>query len=265
MNEPLPVRVVFAGLARDVAAFLPRHFETLSAIGAGLSDWGYCFLENDSRDATAALLDQFGARHRRGLIGHEPSLLKQHPRRTARLAALRNTIIERVLAEPRLAGMDFLLLMDLDAVNSDLDPEEILRRIAEPERDWAALFANQQPFYYDIWALRHPTWSPDDCWERVRKRPFWMSKARAKAQFINARAIALDPAGPRIEVESAFGGLGLYDMRFIRAVGAGAYRGLDARGAEICEHVAFHAAIRAAGGRLMIDPALINLRSRMVG
>mgnify|MGYP003327104484 CR=1 FL=1 len=31
--------------------------------------------------------------------------------------------------------------------------------------DIAAVCANASPRYYDIWALRHRTWCPSDCWQ----------------------------------------------------------------------------------------------------
>jgi len=253
------ISVCFAGLARNNAAHLPHHLNTMAVIGAGTQDWRYILLENDSTDETPALLDAFHAQYQRGIIEHRASMLKTHPKRTARLAHLRNAIL-RLLDTPDFSTIDYLVMMDLDAVNRDLVPEEVLTRLAEEEKDWDGLFANQLPFYYDIWALRHPTWSSDDAIVRIRNRPFFMKKETAKQRFVRDRQILLDPAGPRLAVESAFGGLGLYDMRFIRKLGEAPYRGLDAKGHEICEHVRFHEGLRALGARLVIDPGLINCR-----
>ena len=58
-------------------------------------------------------------------------------------------------------------------------------------------------------------------------------------------------------MESAFGGLALYRREAFAGV---RYVGLDASGAECCEHVGLHAQMRAAGHRLYIHPALINAR-----
>ena len=58
---------------------------------------------------------------------------------------------------------------------------------------------------------------------------------------------------PPIAVRSAFGGLGIYRQP---AALAARYPGVDAMGRETSEHVAFNAAIAAAGGRLHIFPAL---------
>ncbi len=60
---------------------------------------------------------------------------------------------------------------------------------------------------------------------------------------------------PWIEVESAFGGLAIYRRD---ALLEGDYRGLDANGAEVCEHVSLHQAMRSTGARLYINPRLVN-------
>jgi hypothetical protein len=261
-------RLVFAGPARNVARDLAPVLATIAAIGADarIADWHYIFTENDSEDETVAILTAFDAQHQRGIVESGSSLLKTHPRRTARIALQRNRIIHHLVHNPRFADADFLVMMDFDEVNADLAAEDVITRVTAQTREWDALFANQLPTYYDIWALRHPTWCPEDCIAQIRNRPFWMRRETAKQKFVRNRQITLDPSSPLLAVESAFGGLGIYDMRLVRQVGqevGEAYCGLDAKGHEICDHVSFHAALRKAGGRLFIDPALINRRSAM--
>ena len=60
---------------------------------------------------------------------------------------------------------------------------------------------------------------------------------------------------PPIRVLSAFGGTGIYKLTL--AVAA-RYVGLDDKGRETCEHVAFNAGVRKAGGQLYIYPALVT-------
>ena len=58
-----------------------------------------------------------------------------------------------------------------------------------------------------------------------------------------------------IEVNSAFGGLGIYKKEvFI----CGKYEGLDSKGYEVSDHISFHSAIRKAGYRIFIDCGLVN-------
>src|SRR6266404_8686278 len=80
-------------------------------------------------------------------------------------------------------------------------------------------------------------------------------KASKRPNFANlTRQIMIPLSLPPIGVRSAFGGLGLYKMRF--ALGA-RYRGVDARGREVSEHVAFNETIGRAGGQFHIFPPLM--------
>ena len=76
----------------------------------------------------------------------------------------------------------------------------------------------------------------------------------------------IDPGTPLIEVDSAFGGLGIYRMSYVlegRYVGARTKTCVD-DGRErrmlwqVCEHVSLHADIRRRAGRLFIAPWMVN-------
>jgi hypothetical protein len=121
---------------------------------------------------------------------------------------------------------------------------------------WAGLFANAREAYYDIWALREPSWCPGDCWAEFRRRPFYMSAARAADRFVHHRQVRIPPIEAPVPVLSAFGGFALYRL----AATAGCrYHGLSPCGTyEVCEHVAFNLAVSRAGGLLYILPGLLN-------
>ena len=250
-------KVVFAGLARDCAHALPRILGIIEDFGNGLDDWGYVFLENNSVDKSFRKLQAFDRRHGRGIVRSYGDLQAEIPKRTARLAMLRNQCIEEIQSNDRLRDFDYLIVLDLDAVNERFDKSRILELFDTREPDWTAIFANQSERYYDIWALRHPTWSPDDCWKRVRERPEDMSHEDAVKEFVVNRRKSLDPSRGFVEVDSAFGGFGLYRIQDIRDC---RYSGIADDGSEVCEHVAFHACLRKNGGRLFIDATLINGR-----
>ncbi len=175
-------------------------------------------------------------------------------KRTDRLAKIRNVYLDALRNDEHAAP--FTIVMDFDNVNEcEIRVEGILRSLAflneDPMR--AACFAVQENLLFDVWALRHPTHCPDDCWQRVESRPVWMSYDRAVWAYVGKRQRAF-PVHELSEVESAFGGLGLYRTAFL--VGSH-YEGLI-ENREVCEHVALHAGIRAAGGRLFVCPWLRN-------
>jgi hypothetical protein len=118
--------------------------------------------------------------------------------------------------------------------------------------------ANQWGPYYDIFALRHHLWSPNNCWDAQRflvKQGF--NELHSKFIGVFSRMVTVPESGPWIEVDSAFGGLAIYKRGKIQGL---RYTGVTPEGAEISEHVPFHAQIKAQGGRIFINPKLINTK-----
>jgi len=140
---------------------------------------------------------------------------------------------------------------------------------AEPLR--AAVFANCRGPYYDLWALRHERLCPGDVWEEEFDYVLVHGgdDARAYAATVAHRVMTLAPDDPPLRVASAFGGLGIYKRRWVQDA---AYKGFKAKAIvehgkrrqvkwQVCEHVAFNAAIGARGGQLFVLPFLINRRT----
>jgi hypothetical protein len=141
--------------------------------------------------------------------------------------------------------------------------------MADSER--AAVFANQIGKYYDIWALREPNLCPGDAWEEVmdyviqHKVSPEIAHDQTFAKRIHTFPVSMQP----FEVDSAFGGLGIYKMNFILR-NPNPYLGSKMKSApsedgsfriarwQVCEHVHFNQGIRSLGGRLFIMPSLVN-------
>jgi FkbM family methyltransferase len=250
-------KAVFAGCARTCAPFLSYVLPNIEALASTYDAFELVIVENDSIDDTKAILREYaGARDNVRLIEAD-GLDEQYPKRTDRIAAARNLYME-VVRETRYADCDDLVVVDFDDVNCRrISPSAFAAARAwlwqEPNR--RAVFANTTLFYYDVWALRHPTWSPDDCWSRVRATEATEGTEEAIRRHVATRQIPVPPRAAPILVDSAFGGLGIY--RREQAL-AGTYVGLDGEGEETCEHVAFNAAVRGANGTMAIYPALQN-------
>jgi len=248
---------VFCGLVRDCAEHLPRNLATIDSLAGLFQRAHHVLLENDSVDDSLALLEDWHRRSgRTGTVRGLENIQSRYPRRTERLAFLRNACLDICREDPDLAATDYLVILDMDDVNAQLTSERLLRGFAAVEGlDWTAFFANQSESYYDIWALRHPDWSPDDCWTRVEKRPPFMSEFAARQLYVEARHIQIETDRDPFEVDSAFGGLGVYRTR---AALASRYDGVAPTEQGLCEHVPFHAGLRANGGRLYIVPEMVN-------
>ena len=255
-------RALIAGLARNCAAGLRATLPRLSRLAASFEETRFVIVTNDSVDETETVLKAWAAGRTDTEIIVISGLRYRAWRRTHRLAICREAYLS-VLDRDRAAGKphDFLVVADLDGPNARLiDEPDFGIAIAAAPAGWAAVFANARNIYYDIWALRHPTWCPGDCWE-----PVWTAQwrllgrkaavERAEQLHVRARQISINANDPPIPVLSAFGGFGLYRTEYL----AGAhYRGLTPRGSVVCEHVAFHETIRENGGSLYILPALLN-------
>jgi hypothetical protein len=248
-------RAVFFGAARDCAAHLPHVLQNLDRFSAGYAEASFLFFVSDCTDDSAAILQRWLADGRRGHVIDLGPLATHLPRRTERLASVRNAGLDEI-GRLRWHDHDHLVIADLDDVlDSPLSADGFIQAAhwleGEPSR--AGVLANALPRYYDVWALRHDRWCPHDVWHSIWGRPDNVSFEAAKFREVFARQIEIPASAPPIEVRSAFGGLGLYRLS---AALAARYVGIDSQGREVSEHVAFNAAIGRAGGRLHIFPAL---------
>jgi hypothetical protein len=212
-------------------------------------------IESDSDDDTAGVLQQLALSRPGFQFQSLGRLSTRFPRRTDRIAQCRNAGLQW-LEDLRAAGMpvSHLLMADLDGVNNGLTAQALAS--CWQRSDWHACTANQAGRYYDLWALRHPVWCPGDCWEEADfLTEHGVPRDRAKMAAVYLRMLHIRPDRPWIEVQSAFGGLAIYRAEAIAGL---RYAGLTPEGEEICEHVPFHAALRARGGRIYINPALLN-------
>jgi hypothetical protein len=246
---------VFVGTARNCARWLPDVLANLANLSRLYARTAFVFTVSDSTDATTGLLRQWMDSRRAGKVIDLGDLAGHIELRTERIACARNACLDEVRASA-FGTCDHMIVADMDDVlATPIDVDAYLRaaRWLDASPDRAAAFASAAPRYYDIWALRHPTWSPHDCWHRIWERPDRESFERAKFREVFARQIELPREMQPIEVRSAFGGLGLYRLSY--AMGA-RYVGVDAQGREVSEHVAFNEAIGRAGGRLFVFPEL---------
>src|SRR5262249_26686736 len=153
---------------------------------------------------------------------------------------------------------DHLVMLDFDGVNAlPISIEGFFASVNFLEENPAAagVFANQVLDYYDIYALRHAIWCPEDCWKQVAARPRWMPLWIANIVYVYRRQFSIPAEARPIQVRSAFGGLGLYKMSNILDC---RYEGLDTDGREVCPHVGFNRQICDHGGELYIYPKLLN-------
>lgn len=242
------------GLVRDQEKRLEIIVEILDKSFSVYGQVSFFIVESDSTDGTIHILDKLKVSKKNFDFISLGNTESEHIDRWTRLARLRNIYLKKFESLKHFSGSDFLVVADLDDVNLKLtynSLKSIFRR-----DDWAGVFANQSKYYYDVLALRHPVLSPNDCWKEERKlikqgmNPYL---ARKKAVF--DRQIKIRRNSPWIEVESAFGGLGIYRRKNILNC---RYNERSSEGELACEHIDFHNQIRAKGGNLFVVPSFIN-------
>lgn len=267
------LKTVFAGVVRDCAAHLPKVLDNIDRMASIFEDSAFVFVENDSVDATRSLLATWGLSKRNFTLLSCPGL-GGLPVRTVRLETARNVYLEFVKTASSLEPFDFLCVMDMDDIGTrpiELADFQAALAFMSSTADCAGIFANQLGSYYDMWALRHRDYCPGDVWYEVLEyaQVHGVSDEEAFARTFRRRIRSFDRDAAPIEVESAFGGLGVYRLSYVRS-NTNPYLGSRVRllrrpGAEPviyrmqqCEHVHFHQGLRHLGGRLFIWPGLIN-------
>ncbi len=267
--------LLVVGCAQNCAGALPAVIANITLLRERFDRSEVLVLENDSLDATADQLRRWAHQSPGVQAFSLPGLNERLPQKTERLAHLRNAGLAWWRQRQRLQPQVLLAVLDLDEVNAeawDLEAfAEVLAWFAAQPRA-AAVFANQHPLYYDLWALRHPRLCPDDIWER-QLQLHWQQPQLSDAELLEAvlaqRRLSIPPEEGPIAVESAFGGLGFYNGAWLQQLPEAVYGGSRCRwipsphGPRLirwhcAEHVAFHAHLRGAGAELWIHPALIN-------
>ncbi len=253
--KPLSLsKILVVGLARNCAGSICEVTSALKRSFAAASDVKMLVIESDSSDCTVELLD--------GLQEKDPSfsyaslgcLSQCFPKRTERLAICRNKYLDIIRSSPEYSGLDYVVVADLDGMNLPLTSGAV--ESCWTSHEWDVCAANQAGPYYDIWALRHPIWCPSDALEQSRMlQRYGLSEYAATYACVTSKMVRIPVDHDWIEVESAFGGLALYKASSLMS---GSYIGLNSLGDEMCEHVSLHRAIRSAGGRIFINPRLVN-------
>ena len=244
------------GLARDCENKIKRDvFALVDSIGFN-NKVSWLIVESDSADNTVNVLTELANKIPKFRLKSLGALRNVLPSRTQRIAHCRNAYLSEIKSNPLYADVDYVIVADFDGVN-ELITASGLSSCWE-RSDWDVCAANQRGPYYDIWALRHKLWSPNDCWKEYQFLvEHGVNEEKARQASLYTKMITISESSDWIEVDSAFGGLAVYRREVLAGV---AYKGVDEAGAEICEHVPFHSQIKANGGRIFINPRLINAR-----
>lgn len=274
-------KAIFVGCARDCGIHIPRVLQNVSRMAGLFAEAAHVFVENDSRDSTKHHIQLWCQSTPNARLISLDGLAARCPVRTLRIEAARNQYLSLIRTE--FQAYDYLFIVDCDEINAPpIDLDVVQRAIAflEGDASCAAVFGNANGVYYDMWAFRHRDRCPGDAWEEVCDYALKhrVSDEQAFEQTFKQRMFSLPMDAPPLEVESAFGGLGIYKIRSIlenkrhyvghkmKSIPPGTDLGAIGNGVtelgwQCCEHVSFNAGFRERGERLVVLPYLINSRN----
>jgi hypothetical protein len=250
--------LLVVGLVRDCAKTLLAN---IKLIGAALSDFNevkWLIVESDSSDQTVETLTLASSL----LPGFDfvslGNLRENIPARTERIAYCRNAYLDQVRQNDKYSDVDYVIVADFDGINTHLTSAGISSCF--DRSGWSVCTANQDGPYYDVYALRHDVWCPDDWWSQ---HYFALGLGLADRESVRfacySKMIKIPQRADWIEVNSAFGGFAIYRRDCLLNADS-SYDGLDMNGVGICEHVPFHASLRSSGHKIFINPRLINAK-----
>jgi glycosyltransferase involved in cell wall biosynthesis len=247
--------VIVVGIVRDIEKSFNRDFQRLSMALKRFSRIDWHVVESGSKDSSLDVLeayanerDNFSYKH----LEHQSQLS-----RTENMAIARNSYLDYLRADLRFLEYEYVIMADFNDLNNKLTATAI--ESCFDHDSWDVLTANQQGRYYDVWALRHPLWSPNDCWEQhAFYRKYTKFPETAITFSMRSRMLRIPSNSELIEVDSAFGGFAIYKSSVFKSKAS--YLGITDEYKPVCEHVPFHSKLKAEGARIFINPALINTR-----
>jgi hypothetical protein len=242
------------GVARNCAQYIIEDILNLKQSLVDFKKIQWLIVESDSDDNTVDKLTTLTSEIPSFRFISCGKLQNRYHLRTERIAFCRNIYLKEIQKNCLYQDVDLIVVADLDGVNSLITIEAI--NSCFKRNDWDVCTANQKTRYYDIWALRHSSWCPNDCWrQRNFFKKYGLINDEAEFAAVYSKMIYIPKSSPWIEVESSFGGLAIYKKHTL--VNA-KYIGLRQDGSEICEHVPFHRQLKTQGFKIFINPDLIN-------
>lgn len=237
--------VIFCGITRDNAREIQAVLRSIDETGNLFGDYATVVFENDSTDATRDLLCAWrdSSSHKVKLIC-ETHYINKRPNLQF-LAYCRNRYLQEI-NKPEYDSFTHVIMVDFDMAYG-WPPGSIINSFRHSE--WDVMAANgiftSMGHMWDAFAFR--TEELNEPYSSAKYGPienFW--------PLINTdRYHRIYPPTMRpFPVLSAFGGLCIYRKEVLSGIGYD-------EASEDCEHVSLHASIRARGGRIYMNPAML--------
>ena len=248
--------IIIVGIVRNISTSIKADLEKLSAAFSDADTIDFFVAESGSSDKSIDVLAELSSQ--RNDFQYTTLRIDEKLSRTENMANARNKYLKYLRAESRLSSYSYVVIADFNKLNNKVNAASV--KSCFKRDDWDVVTANQSGRYYDAWALRHPLWSPNDCWEQ---HEFFRKYTKFPELAINysmrSRMLKIPSNSEWIRVNSAFGGLAIYRSEVLNSKAL--YSGIRSDGRKICEHVPFHSELHENGARIYLNPAFINARA----
>jgi hypothetical protein len=246
--------IIIVGVVKNIEKSITRDIVNLTHAFGMFKEIHWYLVESGSSDKSKEMLTKIHSMDKN--FRFESLALSSKPR-TEVIAEARNAYLSYLRDKPNIKEFPYIVVADFNLLNNKLTQKAVLS--SWDRDDWDVVTANQSGKYYDIWALRHDLWSPNDCWKHhAFLREYVKFPELAITYAIRSRMIKIPKNSNWIRVQSSFGGLGIYKTEILMK--GNYYKGTDNYGNITCEHVPFHKELVDKGARLFINPRLINTR-----
>jgi hypothetical protein len=248
--------ILVVGTVRNVGMTLQKEIiKFKSALSARFSV-NFFLVESDSTDDTLTVLHSLANKDvnfRFVTLGNLENTIYD---RIERIRFARNVYVSEIRQNIKYSGCAYIVVADLDGVNSRIN-ENGFSKAFNSDANWDVLTANQLGKYYDILALRHPIWSPNNCFTALEWLTPLIGKRKAWNESIFQRMIRIPNSSNPIEVDSAFGGLSVNRRWVFENCDYSRY---ETSNFDDNEHVTLHNKVRQLNGKIFIQPDFINAR-----
>ena len=272
MYIPIVSKVILVGTISNADKQLEQDFARVYKSLHFFEEVDVFLVESDSSDSTIDVLNKIGKKTPNFNFVSLGKLSSDLPNRIERIRKCRNMYVEYIRNRIDLKKWDYVIVADLDGMNTALKRNSI-SKLFTSQISWDACFPNQKHGYYDLYALREATWMPRNCFADLELIKSEISKdIPYKYQFLKrirrliahdqARKIALydkmrviSKRAHWIQVDSAFGGLGIYKSKWFIKYDYSKKSDHDTLDSE---HVDFNLKCRNVGAEFFIVPSMIN-------
>ena len=256
MSELRKYNFLIVGTLRNCSRTIVNEVRRLNKVFDSANSVSWLLVESDSVDATNESLILLKSEIPNFDFICLGQLIKEYPERERRIAFCRDAYVKEIRKRPEYSIIDYVVVVDLDGMCSQLTKEGV--ESCWNKKGWTACFANQPGGYYDLWALRHNNWCPNDPFETYRDLiKSGVDAAKAYKTSVIDKLLKIKPESEWIQLESAFGGLAIYKFEAFKWAD---YSKDGEYPPNICEHTTFNQKLREKDFELYINPSLINIK-----